>query len=783
LLLARKINNAAAESIGILRGQSMCNIKLIERSSKSMKDPNPLSSTLSVLSQKYPLSVDVEKTKKYKVPLQYLLTKNGKPVWDTHNTGRVLCKKEAIEWWMDKSEMPTQELINVIDILYRHHRGETEKYYSSDWNTGVRFGITNVERRVVNTNDPIITADRRTREKLVETVLFPQLVVPYEEYPDYLKQQLVDLMGTTIGSHISLPSQIRILLNQLDPRARVLPIIPGTHEGHAELKHAIMGPNFVMRDVKVLDRDPLRITEKWVVRISQLIIQKARELEAGPDEIKKALMRTWHGSETLETLIRQRIRKEPPEIKVMKSILCLSVDVETICDGLTTSPQPANITPMANDNASGTTYRTYLGDEVVSYKYGDCRGQFTHNGTVITNITMNYTTSTELVDTLCEIGVYCRYGFRLTKSKDYSGMRQEARAHIRRNIDLFLRTVKGGLKRLVENYPDRTSTGILHLSDSSEYQVCGRICMNLRIPTYHLLHPTTQQVLAVPPFNLNEVLPDNVKSTSRLLINNLSLKELIRVKMSEWDRDIPSLVEWIVARKFKNGNFEFGKFFELRGPSVSASARFILLNIIRENLDKGLLPFYYCWAWFDPQYDTEPSLETLIPGIGTLHLLGNTGFFRHDEETNQYSIFNVPMGKMPIMDYRKATSGLLLGFRILNHTVNEAPMLPLLDLVTGSSSIADGMVFNTFFEGTLLSVVKDSTVRVSMHDTIARQVNAYKERRAEASAIFPALKRKWLASANSLVGETSKRPRVEDSDDGGVEDFHFSDDDISDSDL
>lgn len=88
----------------IIKSQKMCNVRLVERSAKCIKDPNPLSSTMAVMTQKYPLSVKRTKIKKYSLPKEFF---PSKPVDDTHRHDRVLCRKEAVDYWAGVSAIPS----------------------------------------------------------------------------------------------------------------------------------------------------------------------------------------------------------------------------------------------------------------------------------------------------------------------------------------------------------------------------------------------------------------------------------------------------------------------------------------------------------------------------------------------------------------------------------------------------------------------------------------------------------------------------------------------------
>jgi hypothetical protein len=91
----------------------MMNLKLIERSSRSRKDPSPISCAMSTVELKYPISVDRSKAIEHKIPIKFLCpTKHNRE--DHHTHDRILCRKEAIDWWVSESEVPNERVKEVM---------------------------------------------------------------------------------------------------------------------------------------------------------------------------------------------------------------------------------------------------------------------------------------------------------------------------------------------------------------------------------------------------------------------------------------------------------------------------------------------------------------------------------------------------------------------------------------------------------------------------------------------------------------------------------------------
>lgn len=250
-------------------------------------------------------------------------------------------------------------------------------------------------------------------------------------------------------SRMTLPSQIRILLNQMDPRHRVLPVPSGFNDSFATFKRAIVGNNYTIAyTIGQLDIGS-KNKERLIIKTIQCIVYETKERKFTEEEVKSALFHTWIDGITLEQLIRTTHLKETPEVKVAKSCLKIPVITESTNDGLTTSPGVARVHTLYKQNCSNVQYKVYLGEEQVSFKYGEIRGQFTHNGPILTDITCNFTTMRELNETLCEIAVYTRWGFNMTTARNYHGMKAQVRKATREHLAGFLDTTIKDMREIV----------------------------------------------------------------------------------------------------------------------------------------------------------------------------------------------------------------------------------------------------------------------------------------------------------------------------------------------
>ncbi|KAG5871347.1 hypothetical protein JTB14_019744 [Gonioctena quinquepunctata] len=189
----KRILNAKKKTIEIVHDQKMMNLKLIEKSARTKKDPSPLTSAMSTMGLKYPISVDTTKATKYKIPPEFLCKEEDSE--DRHIHGRTLCKKEAIDWWVENSDIPTDNVMQVINILYKSARAETKKYYDINWEEArIRFGVPLLERKQVKTKETSFNIPAYIRKSLLKETLFPDYTQPDMRITPNMRSEIKEIL-------------------------------------------------------------------------------------------------------------------------------------------------------------------------------------------------------------------------------------------------------------------------------------------------------------------------------------------------------------------------------------------------------------------------------------------------------------------------------------------------------------------------------------------------------------------------------------------------------------
>nr|QPZ88430.1 putative polymerase PB2 [Soybean thrips quaranja-like virus 1] len=758
------ILGAHKDTVKILRENPMSNVKLIERSGKCLKDPNPLSSAMANMSLKYPISIDRAKAKQYGVPETYLDSKE-----DMHYHGRILCKKEAIDWWVDYSPDLTEGQKHAIDILMEGHRDEVKSYYSIDWSQGrIEWSKPNIERRRVPTRSVLLHVDPKLREQLVAQTLMPDHVIPYFTITRSMKDKMDSILKLKLIDKSSIGTQVRMLLNQMDPRVRTLPVLAGLNEHKARIKHCIMGPNHSISglDLKVLGtaNEDAQKMESFCKRVRKMYMDG--KITIG--EIPKMCRLTQYKEQRVLETIQNGDLKEGNNVKWVRVALGLKINSEIINErGVHFSPQIKKLIPETRENLGGLKFFVYNGEETVNFKNQMCRGNFIHDGQYIIKIAMNYTDYETFIETLAEIAGFCRWNMEATRSRGYLEAREELIAMALREPYKIIRIKPEQWNGLVKtlNKGNLAKAGVLEIKNPSNVEYVVSNFLSPKI-TFHgdIVSETTSQVLVMPKVKVDRMLlTEDFKTSHSALSEYVNFKDLISQKVEFYRMNY-----WVMLDKIMNGNFRWGnetitELISATNSHMSGCCKYLIMST-RESPDMVLYCFWYCFSGCDIPTATRESMSYNfivsnfrfnLLGLGNSNFLFKSGF----GVPSYYTLFGVNIGEsMSPVRRRTLEEPILGGYRIKKY--ENAPIAKYSDLIRDKSKIRQGEVFGVYIRGVLYELVRDSHYSFEVDATFSRQVNAIGKWNLHCDEPIQQL----LNRKRKLVGredEELKRPRYQ----------------------
>nr|APG77885.1 polymerase PB2 [Jiujie Fly Virus] len=211
----RKIKEMSEEN-------TLTNLTMLRRYANPIKDPDPLSATMTALSYKYPLIMKREFIQSFRDTSGLkLIDLSGDNI---RTPGWLGCKKEAIEHYISTSEIPSPENIEIINDLYKTHVEKYKIYQKLNWMKGkLEPTVLNKEKTKVPTQVPLIKIRREDINPLIAKILSPNRLVSDRVQKIYNEHAL--MLSENIPKNVAMSDQVHALRALLDEKIRYIPII------------------------------------------------------------------------------------------------------------------------------------------------------------------------------------------------------------------------------------------------------------------------------------------------------------------------------------------------------------------------------------------------------------------------------------------------------------------------------------------------------------------------------------------------------------------------------
>nr|QMP82275.1 polymerase PB2 [Coleopteran orthomyxo-related virus OKIAV179] len=704
-----------------MKDNTMANLKLVERSSKCVKDPNPLSTALSQMNTKYPITLNSDGIKKYNVPLDLIPTNDRE---DNHSHGRTRCKLEAIDWWIENSGSPSDDAVRVNNILREPLRREASRYFSINWKgSSIKWGQTITERRMVKTFSPLIDIPPNLRESAVKEVMFSEYTLPSMTLSKHTIEKLKEFADLSIESKMSLSRQIRVLLNNMDSKERYLPIVPGISSDLLPLKHVITHTNYVVTNFTVAKRDKSNLMQEPIELFAKCLKVESNYGKLGKDALLDIIRQTTFQNRTIEQILKEDYLNETIEVKWLKILMGISIQNEFTHRNLTISPLQSNCRHIYVTNRGGFRSKVIQGTETVNFKIGSVRGTFTHNSGILMSLTMNYIGYNTLVDTISEVASYIRWNFQSTTKRTEEGVLNEIRATASKSPHLVIKCEKSSLLKIRHNAP--SSHGVLNISVSTEY-------FTFKVTGYVL---NRDMEIANPDNNVSirmgvsmstlEPLSDMFSIQDTRMLNHFSFKHTIRNRVHHFIINYPELLKRVKRHDFKWSNAYINKFMKPDYRSVSMTCRTLIQGMISQEIEnKPVMALLYCFSNHDPMNASMCSVPFQVKGGLKVDPGGKDGIMVYDENTHNYLLFGSKIKhKVTRVEMCDMMTGILSGFRIHSHERKKKKNLVSVRwLETNRDRIEEGKEYSVYISGNLFKVTKDSFFKSQIASTSSRQM-------------------------------------------------------------
>nr|APG77877.1 polymerase PB2 [Jingshan Fly Virus 1]APG77899.1 PA [Jingshan Fly Virus 1] len=709
LNLCQKIIKAKKETVEVLRNQPLCNLKMVQRKAKNIKDPNPLSSMMSTISTKFPISVDVEKARKIEMPKELLSSP------DAHQYGRVMCKLEAIEWYLEKAEIPSEDVKKAIDVLYHNKRIEVSQYFSFNWRKATIVpGPTFINRMVINTQDPLVQIPNNQKTDYIMACLMPEFILNYDQLSPVVMNQLKSIRDLKLVSKMTIQSQLRLLINSLNPKPRCVPCLSESNIIINRMRHAFASSNYRIRVSHSIMGE--KTSNKPVFESIGKALYMALREGCNPRKLYIRLREAEYNGEPLLMLVEREPDLEGTYVNYFLVFMNYPVLISSQIEGFRFIPTEG----VAQSQRAMTIYNTpfiiYIGEEQIQIQSPYIRGFFRHNATSILGINLTKSDKNTTKAALCAIAEYCRFNFNFMQGKNIREIKRNARNYyslkpweiIGVNQDdwnsVLKHESKGKLKfeEEIEIMPGNKQQGTIEKE-------------KIRFKTGHVV--TVNPPLEKPMF------------TQNLVIRGIEFsdfdvpKRRLTTKLEYFVFNINLVKEYISKGIFNwlNKSMMDG----VPGPqrvAVATAAQSVLINSYQEEVSPLLLAFLYLFAGED--------IKNVNPNIVINDFTWFNNFqvsFTFDKGIFKFvdqwiMLFDKKFQPAKQEEVDKYLPCFLTGYSFLNCQDETREFKSVEHLRNKESEIRSGTLFNISLFGRTYLVRRDPIAKYALKKTIMRNM-------------------------------------------------------------
>nr|UQS95348.1 MAG: PB2 [Byreldi virus] len=698
-----------------MRNTPLCNLKTVQRRAKNIKDSNPLSSMQASFSLMYPISVDVVKAKNCGIPRQFLSEA------DTHNHGRRLCKIGAIEWYVDNAAATSESTDKAIDVLYRAKRKEVKEHYENPWSSSsVRFGTVKLIRQMVPTREVSFKVPSANRKAYLLATMMPDLTIDYGNLDPVILEELATLRDLNLDAKLAIQSQLRILMNMMDPKFRYMPCVDGwlpdmnrCRYVYASDHHMIvMPPSHVQRRVDYTD---------FLINLGSAIhFLLANGWKA--DRLKQDLLESTFRGVSMRVVLESEQETKHPYHKLCLAIAGIEIEDYKMIDDFSFVSVSGNVVNALRVNAGGCKMGYYVGEERVQIKNNEMMGLFRRSDDTLYGMSVTKCSTITLKRALVAIAVFLKKGFLRSKQQRMRNIIEECRS---RYSQAPWEVV--GMEK--STWTATAIKGINHENlkfvDQMEETIRRKYKANIVDSSIML---ENGKVIELGDKPRATTLPEEFKSTAH------SFRHFVAPKLRLFYR-----IQFYLDRKnrdklysnIKNSIFCWENQSIMSGinavdrPRIAGIARSWISQGIQSDLPAEFLAFWYCFAGGNKISFEEGETDSSFVWFSTykIDLNMNEGTCVLNENKLQIMGFLVRPHTI-LLD--KVAQVFLPGYKLVTEEVEEPLVMTYKKAIKNIKKIRHGTYIKIFLFGMGFTFVRDGGHQISVSKTMAVRMSNLK---------------------------------------------------------
>jgi len=533
-------------SINILKSNTMSNARAVERNSKSIKDPDPLSSAMANNSLKWPITLNVDRMQNIEG-----LNTDDIASWDSRKHKRKQCTFRVVDKWISSSSTPNEKDVEAVTSLFNHKVKRLEEIKKVDWSR-ITFKIANVnlDRLCISTNPDFVEVPKDVREDAIMQVLCGDSVVEYRKISEEYKEAIKNVISRFHFNNASIPNLVNFVKSFLDPKMRTIPCLPGMKKNFVDISHILVQPRYKAIGLsKYVGKE--KGQTQLVTKACQVALVEYNERKS-VNNVRNCLSNILILDTPAIDLLAES--DENVYVRCCKALCGMPVKPEIDLPSLKLSPYPTKVRAREITHASsGLKYIVHEGEETISFSHRHTNGSFTHNGTMLYSVTMKKTAPSTIRDVLSKIATFCKVGIEKTDKRSMKAVREQMKS---RNFEKPWECVHStqrewnfGMKKLESQPLDEEITiGKMNLVSSIDYIPAGPTSIDVKEGIGY--NGNGQEVLRVPRTSC-DIWPDSIDTSSSHYFNYLHPAKAVLRSMTHIGYHITTYLRFAREKNWK----------------------------------------------------------------------------------------------------------------------------------------------------------------------------------------------------------------------------------------
>nr|APG77891.1 polymerase PB2 [Hubei orthomyxo-like virus 2] len=442
-----KILELNDDSISILRTHSVANFRAVKRNSASMRDPDPLNTTMNCINRAFPITCDKKKFMKLDPPTNLIMNST-----DPRRQGRIPCKIEALHYYLEHSPNVEDKERRVIDGLMSIQKEALRIYNSIQWDNlqFVREHVS-LNRIRMPTNPFAIEASRDVVIQAIMNVLCPLSTIAYQPVPAFVTEHIQNILKNDCLTVRSAASTYNHVLQSSLNRSRVLPMLEGVSPEFMVVSHALFTNTAVCKNLNAFVNKESRknvIVSSVCMAIIYLmnnVVSTNVNIKALVDNIR------IHDMGLIDHL---KETHENKYVNAVKALIGMKASNRRR-EGITFFYSAASACKPVQRRYLEVSNRYYYvinGEEHVYFMNKYTQGMFRNKYGVLTSLTMRKCEYDQFVETLADIMVSIGHDLGCTRGTTPKSVRSNVKGKIRRQPHICLVIESNEWEEFKQNY-------------------------------------------------------------------------------------------------------------------------------------------------------------------------------------------------------------------------------------------------------------------------------------------------------------------------------------------